>query len=68
MTAMDDLEYRKLVYEQLSSLTIAASALSRAITSIHLGNKDEVIPAIQEALSELSDAFERLDQLSSNLE
>lgn len=61
---MEEAEYRQLVYEQFSSLTVANSALVRAVTAIHLGEKEKVVGALQEAMAELSEAFERLGRLA----
>lgn len=61
---MEEKEYRQLVYEQLSSLTVATAALSRAVTDLYMDKREHVPEALTAAMSELSEAFERLDMLA----
>lgn len=65
---MGEEAFRKLVYDQFTSLTIATSALARAIASIHLGQDDGVKAALKEAMAELSEALGRLEEFPGSNE
>lgn len=63
----DDDQFKQLVYEQVSDLTVALSTLIRTVAAIHLGNQQDATRLLNEAIKDMSDAFERLDALSGML-